>query len=95
MKTSIVTCPKCGAHSGDDWSQCKGSCPMSGSTHHATGSPYRHVDHAARRRAAIAEARRVRDALASAPRFYNVAGSLGSSQEIVDALTACIEELAL
>lgn len=21
-------CPKCSKYSGDDWSQCKGSCPM-------------------------------------------------------------------
>lgn len=31
-----VRCPKCGAESGDDWSQCRGSCPMSGSPHYAT-----------------------------------------------------------
>ena len=29
-------CPKCGAVSGDDWSQCKGSCPMPGSPYYAT-----------------------------------------------------------
>jgi len=29
------TCPKCGAVSGDDWSQCGGSCPMPGSPHYA------------------------------------------------------------
>ena len=28
-----IQCPKCGALSGDDWSQCGGSCPM-------TASPY-------------------------------------------------------
>lgn len=22
------TCPKCGNESGDDWRQCRGSCPM-------------------------------------------------------------------
>jgi len=27
-------CPKCGATSGDDWSQCQGSCPIPGSPHH-------------------------------------------------------------
>lgn len=26
-------CPKCGATSGNDWSQCNGSCPMYGSPH--------------------------------------------------------------
>ena len=26
-------CPKCGLHSGDDWSQCCGACPMPGSPH--------------------------------------------------------------
>ena len=26
-------CPKCGAFSGDDWSQCEGSCPMPCSPH--------------------------------------------------------------
>lgn len=29
---SGLVCPKCGARSGDDWSHCKGYCPM--------GSPY-------------------------------------------------------
>lgn len=33
-KDAPVTCPKCGATSGDDWSQCKGSCPMPGSPHY-------------------------------------------------------------
>lgn len=27
-------CPKCGWDSGDDWSQCKGSCPMPMSPHY-------------------------------------------------------------
>ena len=27
------TCPKCGAFSGDDWSQCGGLCPMPSSPH--------------------------------------------------------------
>jgi hypothetical protein len=29
-----IRCPKCGAGSGDDWSQCRGACPMPGSPHH-------------------------------------------------------------
>lgn len=28
------TCPKCDAVSGDDWSQCKGRCPMPMSPHY-------------------------------------------------------------
>lgn len=28
------TCPKCDAESGDDWSQCEGSCPMEMSPHY-------------------------------------------------------------
>ena len=55
--------------------------------------PFRQVDAAHRRRAAIREARRVRDALASRPVFGCVAGVLRSSQEIVDALTTCIQEM--
>lgn len=31
----MTTCPKCGADSGNNWSQCKGSCPMPGSPHYA------------------------------------------------------------
>ncbi len=27
-------CPKCGAYSGDDWSQCVGDCPMVMSPHY-------------------------------------------------------------
>jgi hypothetical protein len=27
-----VNCPKCGKSSGDDWKQCRGSCPMGGKT---------------------------------------------------------------
>jgi len=30
---SVCCCPKCGYPSGDDWSQCKGSCPHPGSPH--------------------------------------------------------------
>lgn len=29
-----MNCPKCGANSGDDWSQCGKSCPMPGSPHY-------------------------------------------------------------
>ena len=32
MKTK-TRCQKCGKTSGDDWSQCKGVCPMPGSPH--------------------------------------------------------------
>lgn len=32
--TEPSTCPKCGATSGDDWSQCLGSCPMPMSPHY-------------------------------------------------------------
>lgn len=28
MTDKELRCPKCGAYSGDDWSQCEGSCPM-------------------------------------------------------------------
>ena len=28
-------CPKCGNTSGNDWSQCKGVCPMAQSPHYA------------------------------------------------------------
>jgi len=28
-----MQCPKCNKHSGDDWKQCGGSCPMPGSPH--------------------------------------------------------------
>ena len=27
-------CPRCGAYSGDDWSQCGGACPIKGSPYH-------------------------------------------------------------
>lgn len=30
----MTTCPKCGATSGDDWSQCKGDCPLPGTPHY-------------------------------------------------------------
>lgn len=29
-----MNCQKCGAKSGDDWSQCKGSCPEPASPHY-------------------------------------------------------------
>lgn len=29
-----AACPKCSSTSGGDWSQCRGSCPMSMSPHH-------------------------------------------------------------
>lgn len=29
-------CPKCKATSGDDWSQCRGDCPMPMSPHYST-----------------------------------------------------------
>lgn len=28
-----TVCPKCGYISGDDWRQCRGSCPMEQSPH--------------------------------------------------------------
>lgn len=36
-------CPKCGANSGDSWTQCEGSCPMPLSPHYkiAAASEYR------------------------------------------------------
>lgn len=30
----MTTCPKCLRTSGDDWAQCRGSCPMPGSPHY-------------------------------------------------------------
>lgn len=30
-----MTCSKCEAESGDDWSQCGGRCPMPGSPHYS------------------------------------------------------------
>ena len=32
-------CPKCGAGSGNDWSQCDGACPMPMSPHHQPTTP--------------------------------------------------------
>lgn len=31
--TPVIFCPKCNHTSGDDWSQCRGQCPMRGSPH--------------------------------------------------------------
>jgi hypothetical protein len=28
MSEDIITCPKCKRESGDNWSECEGSCPM-------------------------------------------------------------------
>lgn len=56
-------------------------------------SPYRQPGCFDRRHAVLAEARRVRDALATIPTVYNIGGTVGSSREIVDALTSCIREL--
>lgn len=32
-------CPKCGAASGDDWSQCGGECPLPGTPHYKAPKP--------------------------------------------------------
>lgn len=58
-------------------------------------SPYRQPGVVDRRRAVIAEARRVRDALGSTPTIHNIGGTLRSSVEIVDVLTGCIHELEI
>lgn len=39
-----MKCPKCGARSGDDWSQCKGVCPMPDSPHYSTFSDPKWTD---------------------------------------------------
>lgn len=31
-------CPKCGAESGDAWSQCDGACPIEGSPYYVAGA---------------------------------------------------------
>jgi hypothetical protein len=31
-------CSKCGFHSGDDWRQCRGVCPVPGSPHYVAGA---------------------------------------------------------
>lgn len=33
-KEKPFQCPKCKAFSGDDWSQCGGSCPLPGTPHY-------------------------------------------------------------
>lgn len=44
-------CPKCGSTTGNDWTQCEGSCPMPQSPHFATDAPP--VDETDRRTAAL------------------------------------------
>lgn len=34
-KQVVAECPKCGATSGDDWSQCEGFCPITASPHYS------------------------------------------------------------
>lgn len=58
-------------------------------------SPYRQPGRANDRASVIAEARRVRAALAQIPRIHNIGGGISSSQEIIDALTGCLDELEL
>ena len=36
-KEEVTTCPKCGCESGDDWSSCKGVCPMPASPYYDPG----------------------------------------------------------
>jgi hypothetical protein len=31
---TAMQCQKCGAHSGDDWRQCEGNCPIKMSPHY-------------------------------------------------------------
>ncbi len=42
-KRTEACCPKCGAFSDGDWSQCKGFCPISVSPHYSpsTEAEYR------------------------------------------------------
>ena len=58
-------------------------------------SPYRKPGHLDRRNAVIAEARRVRAELVKIPVFYNIGGVISSSEEIISALTGCLNELLL
>jgi len=37
--TDGFSCPKCKATSGDDWSQCEGSCPLHISPHYKHATP--------------------------------------------------------
>lgn len=68
MTEEFKTCPKCGAESGDSWSQCKGSCPM-------PGSPYYTPDYGNSALIREQDARRpgigaiIRDLLESYPRW--------------------------
>lgn len=34
IKNGKAVCPKCGYSSGDDWSQCNNSCPLTFSPHY-------------------------------------------------------------
>lgn len=34
MSNRVAKCPKCGAKSSNDWTQCGGSCPMPMSPHY-------------------------------------------------------------
>lgn len=58
------------------------------------GHPYRKHARRTQRSLAITNAVRIRNALAARPTFYNVAPSVGSSQDIIDALSACIDYIA-
>lgn len=35
-----MQCPKCKSHSGDNWNQCNGDCPMPGSPHYNKQSDF-------------------------------------------------------
>jgi hypothetical protein len=48
VSIETLTCPKCGATSGGDWSQCKESCPMLGSPHNTSEHERRIVEVIAR-----------------------------------------------
>lgn len=43
VQEKTIQCPKCKKFSGDDWSQCKGVCPMSDSPHFALDRLLREV----------------------------------------------------
>lgn len=38
-----MQCPKCKMHSGDDWKQCKGECPMNMSPHYKSNNLCAHM----------------------------------------------------
>lgn len=46
MLSNGTACPKCGCHSGDNWRQCKGNCPIEVSPHFnpITESIYRSLE---------------------------------------------------